>query len=131
MNVKVRPCSFCPYRQDVPSGIWAKHEYEKLVMYDEPTASQPLATFACHDTPDVHCHGWAVVHSNRGNEYQLLALRMTGTRRVPEPAVPLFGSGREAYEHGVRDLANPSDEAIQAIEKLMRHHERLRYDDDE
>ena len=29
-EVRSQPCSSCPYRKDVPSGVWAHHEYEKL-----------------------------------------------------------------------------------------------------
>lgn len=31
------PCSACPYRVDVPAGVWAREEYDKLDPYDLPT----------------------------------------------------------------------------------------------
>ena len=125
-KVRDMPCSACPYRQDAPSGIWAQHEYDKLREYDAPTGDQPIATFACHATPDHHCHGWAVVHTNRGHEFDLLALRVWPIQgRIPEAGVPLFASGNEAADHGERDIDNPSDDAKNAVARLMRKYERL------
>jgi hypothetical protein len=34
LTCAARPCASCPYRKDVPSGIWAAHEYTKLLAYD-------------------------------------------------------------------------------------------------
>nr|WP_280343300.1 DUF6283 family protein [Nocardia neocaledoniensis] len=31
-----RPCVSCPYRRDVPSGVWDFGEYEKLRGYVPP-----------------------------------------------------------------------------------------------
>jgi hypothetical protein len=56
--------------------VWAWDDYEKLRPYDAPTGAQPTAGFSCHATPEHYCHGWAVVHSSRGHEYELLALRI-------------------------------------------------------
>jgi Family of unknown function (DUF6283) len=125
-QIRKEPCSACPYRRDVASGVWAEHEYDKLLDYDRPTGEQPIAAFSCHATPDHYCHGWAVVHSNRGNENDLLALRLRGSPEIPEAAVPLFNSGQEAAEHGKADIENPSAEAHATVVKLQRKHERLR-----
>jgi hypothetical protein len=125
--VRSNPCSACPYRRDVPSGMWGEHEYEKLREYDAPTGDQPIATFACHATPDHHCHGWAVVHTSRGHEFDLLAFRVwPPSGPIPEAAVPLFASGNEAADHGERDIENPTLEAKLAVTKLMHKYERLR-----
>jgi hypothetical protein len=68
-----------------------------------------------------------VVHSNRGHKYELFALRlMLEDTEIPEAAVPMFSSGTEAAEHGKRDIENPSDEAKDAVAKLMNKYERLR-----
>jgi hypothetical protein len=120
------PCTACPYRQDVPSGLWAENEYEKLRDYDLPTSCQPMASFFCHATPEHICHGWAVVHSNRGHEYDLLALRMWPHGEVPEPGVPLFASGNEAADWGEQGIEEPTDEAVDAIAHLLTKHDRLR-----
>ena len=125
-EIRSQPCSACPYRRDVASGVWAAHEYDKLVDYDRPTGEQPFESFACHATPEHLCHGWAVVHTSRGHEFDLLALRMHGVRVVPLPAVPLWSSGAEAAEHGKRDLAAPSVEAERTMGKLLRKYDRLR-----
>lgn len=42
------PCGSCPYRRDVPSGIWSEEEYDKLPQYDLPTGDQPPNVFLCH-----------------------------------------------------------------------------------
>lgn len=127
-EVRKEPCSSCPYRKDVPSGVWSHDTYEILRPYDEPTGGQPFAPFGCHATPEFFCHGWAVVHTSRGNEFDLLSLRMcrTGYPDIPEAAVPLFASGNEAADHGQADLDNPSLEARQAVDKLVRKYERIR-----
>jgi hypothetical protein len=124
--IRKEPCSACPYRQDVPSGLWAHNEYEKLRLYDAPTGQQPIAAFACHATPDHYCHGWAVVHNSRGHEHELLALRMRSIHDVPAAAVPLMFSGNDAADHGQADIDDPSLDAVHAIDKLVRKHPRLK-----
>lgn len=123
--VRSQPCSACPYRLDVPSGVWAAHEYDKLRPYDEPTGSQPIGTFACHATPDHHCAGWAIVHTSRGNEYDLLALRLFGYPRIPKTKIPLFASGNDAADWGQADIEDPSEEAHETIVRLVRKYPRL------
>lgn len=129
-RIRTQACAACPYRRDVASGVWAAEEYDKLVAYDAPTAEQPIATFQCHATPDFYCHGWAVVHSNRGSAYELLALRFALLRgpvgQIPEPAVPLFESGAEAAEHGKRSIAKPTRRARKTMDRLKARYPRLR-----
>src|SRR4029450_3919490 len=130
IEVRSQPCSACPYRQDAPSGLWAHHEYEKLRDYDMPTPDQPWAYFGWHATPEFYCHGWAVVHMNRGHEYELLSLRIAPfAPRIPEPGVPLFGSGNEAADHGQRDIANPAPETGVVVDRLLRKYPRLQVSD--
>lgn len=94
-----------------------------LRRYDAPTAEQPGTAFACHATPERLCHGWAVVHTSRGHEFDLLALRfMFHDAQVPRaPAVPLFPSGNEAADHGQAEIEHPSAEALAAIDRLKRY----------
>lgn len=125
-EVRSNPCSACPYRKDVPSGLWEHHEYEKLRDYDNPTMDQPFATFHCHATPEHLCSGWAVCHTSRGHEYDLLALRVYGYPDIPQPTVELFGSGNEAADHGQAEIETPSAEALEAVERLTRKYPRLR-----
>lgn len=124
--VRKAPCRACPYRKDVPSGVWSKEEYDKLPDYDKDTGEQPMASFACHATPYWICAGWATCHGD-----SLLALRMeaiiNGKRvEIPEETVPLFASGKEAAEHGKRDIENPLPEAIEMMAYLQEKHPRLR-----
>lgn len=128
-EIRTSPCLACPYRCDVPSGIWAPDEYEKLLDYDLPTGSQPPQGFGCHAAPEQFCHGWAVVHSNRGHEYDLLALRLLGRPPMPDEVVPLFHSGHEAAEHGLRDVASPSEAAIKRSALLLAKHDHLQLSD--
>jgi len=128
-RVRTQPCEACPYRCDVPSGVWATEEYDKLRAYDLPTGEQPVATFQCHATPDFYCHGWAVVHSNRGRAFELLALRLAllnGPVGMVPPIVPLFASGNEAADHGQRDIAKPKPRARKTMKKLVQRYPRLR-----
>lgn len=125
-EIRSNPCSACPYRCDVPSGVWAADEYDKLRSYDNPTGDQPFAVFACHATPEHLCNGWAVVHSNRGHEYDLLALRLHGDPPIPETTVELWASGNIAADHGQADIAHPTVEARQTAARLTRKFPRLR-----
>lgn len=127
-----RPCASCPYRRDVPSGIWDASEYAQLPLYDEPTFAQPTALFLCHqhdraDDGARVCGGWAGCHDGDN----LLALRVAvssgeitvdtadAIRDYISP-VPLFASGAEAAAHGVRELHQPGVAARDAMAKITR-----------
>lgn len=129
-TIRSQPCTACPYRLDVPSGVWAPHEYDKLRDYDRPTGDQPFAAFGCHATPEHYCHGWAVVHTSRGHAFDLLALRLLGIDDVPEAGVPLFDSGNDAADWGQRDANDPSPQAHELMDRLMRKYSRLREETD-
>ena len=122
------PCSSCPYRRDVPSGVWAAGEYEKLRGYDGDTADQARAgaagVFMCHQGAGEVCAGWAGVH---GRDPGNFALRMAALLdpeidiravREYETSVPLFASGAEAADHGEREIEHPSPEAVAVTEKV-------------
>lgn len=126
-----RPCQSCPYRRDVPSGVWDSTEYTKLRDYDHPTPQQPIALFQCHQTDATSsirriCAGWAGCHGQ-----ELLALRLAvRTGRISaatytaainyQSPVTLFASGTEAAEHGAADIEQPTTAARRAIEKITR-----------
>ena len=125
ITVRPRPCASCPYRRDVPSGIWTAEEYDKLPAYDGGTADQlaasAFALFHCHSQPASLCAGWVGCHDMDHN----LAVRLNA--RDVDPAVheyvspvPLFASGAEAAEHGKRDLSDPGPEAQRKMRKLLR-----------
>nr|WP_252981080.1 DUF6283 family protein [Streptomyces chartreusis] len=134
-----RPCDSCPYRRDVPSGVWAPEEYDKLRRYDAPTHEQPSGLFQCHQadadsTMRRICAGWAGCHGG-----QLLSLRMAlVVGRIDEATfaaaaeyqspVALFASGSEAADHGQADIHWPGGEASRLIGKITRTRSDLRTD---
>jgi hypothetical protein len=119
--IRAVPCEACPYRRDVPSGVWDTEEYDKLRRYEGETWEQPPAAFSCHATPAKLCHGWAVVSG-----VDSLALRIAGcAHEIPEPKVLLFGSHTEAADHGQRLVDRPPEGAVTMIGRLTRKHERL------
>jgi hypothetical protein len=138
-----RPCASCPYRRDVPSGVWAREEYAKLPRYDEPTQQQPTGVFLCHQTDrDADgrrvCAGWAGCHD--GNH--LLALRVaaaSGSMTVEAidatigyvSPVPLFASGAEAAEHGMAEITEPGPRAAVSMAKIARRRRDLLTDREE
>ena len=124
------PCTSCPYRRDVPSGLWDFHEYDKLAGYDGDILSQLSAgafgLFFCHQRDGNLCAGWVGCHDMAEN----LAVRMTEVDldydailgyRSP---VALFGSGAEAAEHGKRDITNPGERAQRKIRQLLAQRDR-------
>lgn len=124
LKIHRSPCVSCPYRRDVPSGIWHDSEYEKIVPFDADTFSQPPATFLCHQSDGSLCRGWLDCHGDT-----LLGLRLSvakgevdadALRRALEegPAVPVFGSAAEAAEHGRRDIDAPGDDACRLVDKI-------------
>lgn len=127
-DIRKESCTACPYRRDVPSGVWAAQEYDKLAEYDAETGEQPAGAFHCHATPDVLCHGWVVVHGRQDHAHEPLAFRMWGIDpSTVEEGTPLFSSGAEAAEHGKRDIENPSQEAVAVVERLQGKYDRLRF----
>lgn len=123
------PCASCPYRRDVPSGIWDESEYAKLLRYDGATWEQDPALFLCHQQNGRACAGWVGCHEMSDN----LALRLASARGdvdVDEfldyvSPIPLFGSGAEASAHGLAEVELPGAPACKAIERLERKFERV------
>ena len=124
-TVRPKPCPSCPYRRDVPSGIWSPGEYVKLTQYDGDFGAQAAAgataVFMCHQGSGELCAGWCGCHDMFGT----LAARINASQLDPAvwdyvSPVPLFGSGAEAAAHGLRDIASPSPRAAAAIHKIER-----------
>lgn len=123
----VAPCVSCPYRRDVPSGVWAAEEYAKLPGYDLPTWEQPPGVFLCHQRDERVCAGWAAVH---GDEHALALRLAVATGLMPEALyaeivdyetdVPLFGSGAEAATHGLAEIERPRERAVRVIQRIER-----------
>ncbi|WP_280343230.1 DUF6283 family protein [Nocardia neocaledoniensis] len=132
-----RPCVSCPYRRDVPSGVWDFTEYEKLRAYDGDLGVQAPHLFQCHQSDADSsmrrmCAGWVGCHGGRG----LLALRLALIQKRISPhtfeqtqgyesPVPLFASGAEAAEHGQRDVDEPGLDAVLTIRKVARRRSDL------
>lgn len=121
------PCVTCPYRRDVPSGVWAREEYEKLPAYDRPTCEQPAALFMCHQNDGGLCTGWLQSHANRPHAFDLLALRFNWRQFTAEvlkvalsrPAVALFRTGAAAAKHGLKALRRPGRKATAAMARIL------------
>ena len=120
-----RPCGSCPYRKDVPSGVWAEEEYDKLPPYDNDTPEQPFGLFFCHQQDGHLCAGWVGCHDMDHN----LAIRLHAGNMSDEDLealatyespVPLFESGAQACEHGKRDIDHPDDKTRRTITRLTR-----------
>ena len=120
-----RPCGSCPYRKDVPSGVWHADEYAKLPKYDLPTPEQPMSLFLCHQQDGHVCAGWAGCHDTD----ELFALRLRQPELAPEERqkihdyvspVPLFESGQEAAEHGLAEYDAISSRALTLQRNLRR-----------
>lgn len=130
------PCVSCPYRKDVPSGVWSEDEYAKLTDYDPIWMTWPngkshlmpsslIAVFHCHQEnstgiPTV-CRGWLSVHDDCIAVRLALADGRLTEEQVDAPvAVELFATGEEAAEHGMADYYDPGPEARDMQTKLLR-----------
>lgn len=128
------PCKSCPYRRDVPSGVWAASEYEKLPKYDGEMVEQLMngatGLFLCHQRNNALCGGWLACHGSQN----LLAMAIGSHLVEPETFdyqtdVPVFSSGAEACAHGLRNIEEPDDDAVRVINRLERNGKGKRGDD--
>jgi hypothetical protein len=117
-----RPCPACPYRRDVPSGLWDAEEYDKLAKYDGPTWAQATTARLCHSSPDHLCAGWVGCHDMNEN----LAIRVHHEEVDVQAChdyrtdVALFDSGAEAAAHGKKFIGHPGEATYKMIGKLIR-----------
>lgn len=115
------PCGTCPYRRDVPAGIWHPSEYAKLPNYDGETFEQVVkgagSLFFCHQQDDHLCAGWVGCHDMHHSFAARLNPLAPETFDYVSP-VPLFSSGAEAAEHGMSGIIEPDVRARKAIKKL-------------
>lgn len=132
------PCGSCPYRRDVPSGVWDEEEYAKLPTYDGPTHEQPPTVFMCHQQNGCLCAGWVAVH-DMGESMGLRLAVMTGQidAATVESEVldyttttQLWSSGAEAAEHGRAGITRPPVAARRTIDKIERKRARKGTDGD-
>jgi hypothetical protein len=98
------PCGTCPYRRDVPPGVWSAEEYAKLPRYDGETGDQIMqggtGLFFCHQNDGKLCAGWVGCHDTR----HLAALRFTRVDpSVFDYAVRIWPRGRAARPVGCEE----------------------------
>lgn len=128
-----RPCVSCPYRRDVPSGIWSADEYDKLPAFDGPTWAQDPALFLCHQQDGRLCAGWVACHDGS----QLLAVRLAAlngnltaddARAVADyrTDVPVWDSGAQAADHGRAQIDQPGPAARALAAKITRRQDNTR-----
>jgi len=111
--------------------VWGADEYVKLKGYDEQPyvrgeEEKPpvLATFHCHQQHatgvDTVCRGWLSVHRDSVAVRFAVANELLTWEDVPEEAEPLYyETGTEACEAGLAGVPDPSDDARQAIDRLV------------
>lgn len=126
IKINRAPCGSCPYRQDVPSGVWHASEYAKILPFDRETWAQPCRVFMCHQADGALCRGWLDCHGN-----ELLGVRLAAIKGEldPEavakaleegPAVPIFANAAAASAHGRAQIDSPSDAACKIVEKIAK-----------
>lgn len=132
LRTPATPCASCPYRKDVPSGVWDWEEYEKLRQYDEDPTDPTRAighVFLCHqpiENRQAVCRGWVEVH------YDTIPVRMAmasgavdpATVQEPPPGVELFESGAAAADHGQAEIETPCDDARSVMAKIEARRQR-------
>lgn len=119
------PCQSCPYRRDVPSGVWESEEYDKIQPYDQETPFQPQAVFMCHQADGALCRGWLDCHGSDLLSIRLACMKgmvdpvQAGQAVDEEPAVPVFETAAEAAEHGRQAIRRPGSKAKALVKKLL------------
>lgn len=120
------PCGSCPYRRDVPCGVWDESEYKKLMAYSLSPGEMPaMAVFLCHQTnatgQKTVCRGWLTVERDSiAVRLALLQGSVTPEQVYAAPLVPLYETSEEAAEAGMSGVRNPSREAKRLVSRLLR-----------
>lgn len=117
------PCGSCPYRKDVPPGVWSADEYRKLPEYDE--GKMQLGIFLCHQTNasgrETVCRGWLTVAAESvAVRLALARKRITLEQRDAPVLVRLYSSGAEACAAGLEGIKLPSAKAKRLVARLIR-----------
>lgn len=125
LKVLKSPCSSCPYRKDVPPGVWHESEYEKLRGYDD---NSTLGVFLCHHTSGERqtvCRGWLYVHQDSVAARLACATgAVTVDQLFAEVPVECYGSGNEAADAGLAGVEKPTVEAVLMGRKIRAAKQR-------
>ena len=135
LTVDKSPCKSCPYRKDVPSGVWDASEYKKLLDYDDPIEAPGLdrimarlKRFDCHQRNGKLCAGWVGCHGAQNLVAINMAMSMGATVDPKlwdyKSPVPLWESGKAAHDHGMKKIMRPLKAAKDMIGRLMKKRER-------
>jgi hypothetical protein len=133
-TVAKAPCKSCPYRRDVPSGVWDASEYDKLPLYDGELDEQLMkggqALFNCHQQDGHLCAGWLATHGPDNLIALRLASSMFDVEIMPEvwayqSPVPVFETGQQACDHGKAEIDNPGAKATRTVTRLLRKQTEL------
>jgi hypothetical protein len=131
LKINRAPCTSCPYRKDVPSGIWVKEEYDKILPYDGEMWVQPRGVFLCHQNDGSLCRGWLDCHGDNLLAVRLLCSRGDATsaamiKALDEgPAVAVFNSAADASKHGRKAIRKPGKRAQVLMDSITRKRGKL------
>jgi len=112
MAVCHKPCAQCPWRKDVPTGVFPAEAYR----LSAPTAyDAAMSTFACHmkGRKAVTCAGFMMRHSENN-----LAVRLNQTtgrvdlRKVTDGGFPLY---RSYTDMAVANGVDPKDPVLKPV----------------
>lgn len=122
LNVLPSPCTSCPYRRDTPSGVWDASEYEKLKKYDD---NGSFAVFLCHQSREIGaptvCRGWLSVHAeSAAARLAVVKGDVTNEQRYAAVREPLYATGNEAADAGLRGVRRPGKKARAVVARLIR-----------
>lgn len=90
------PCASCPYRRDVPVGVWHAENFERLLRADRDPIDGH--TFGCHLNDGTLCRGWLL--DQRGRDVPSIRLRLFLHRHDPDRAMleRVTDGGHACYE---------------------------------
>jgi len=96
----VRPCKTCPYRKDVPVGVWDPVEFQNLLEQD---ARQFGRMFDCHGEIAKQpadrelCAGWLLDQQRRGLPSIALRMAVISDPAIRDQLERVDGEGIELY----------------------------------
>jgi hypothetical protein len=125
LGCAAEPCNSCPYRKDVPSGVWSPEEYQKLPTYDENVPEPAFAAFLCHQTnlagKQTACRGWLSVHKNSiAVRLAVLTGQVTVKQVLAKVRAKLYRTGAAACRAGMKHVKHPTIQARLLIMKLRK-----------